>query len=617
MIKLFPVFTDHMVLQRNTNNKIFGLDQPAQSIELLFKDRVYHTCTDEIGYFEISLNLEECGGPYRMNVKGSSTLEITDIMIGDVYFLSGQSNMELQIKDTLDVTREEDYCSEDKELRYIRIDPAYSFLNDRETIGTEGWMCANKENILMFSAAGYYFGKEIRIHQHIPVGLINTAVGGSSLEAWMSAETLEQYGDYKKEIKGFLTDGELEKVIEEQENKKNNWLDSIIKQKEPDHTIWKECIMPDMFDQYFSSGYIGSIWLEKEFWMDDILKEEGILRLGLMIDQDYVYINDMYIGMSEHRYLMRSYAIPADAFQKGKNVIRIKLIIENGNGGMVKEKPYRLTVGNQQINLSGKWKYCEGIKKELTAPPVLFPPLLPMGLYYGVIKPLKLISFKAVLWYQGESNVGHNSDYCKMFHAMKSDWEKQFERELLFCCVQLAGYQDPLTKINGSGWGILREYQRRCSYYPARCLKDNPDAEKQCGLITAVDIGEPYDLHPHNKKEIGRRLSLWARHFIYGENIEYRGPTFFDTVYGNNQLILFFQHDDIEEKTIRGFEISYDGKTFQEIEVEHTPGKITICGNGKIKAVRYAGKNRPEHISFYNQSNIAAESFYIDVSDTV
>ncbi|MDD6811280.1 MAG: sialate O-acetylesterase [Lachnospiraceae bacterium] len=617
MLQVSQMYTSHMVLQRECKNCIWGMDDAGEKITVFFQSDVYTTVTDDNGTWKIILNEYECGGPFRMLIQGSSRIELTDILIGDVYLLAGQSNMELRMMDIMDEKTPSDWDEEDEQIRYYRVEPQYYFGKPAKSIQSDGWKQAIREQIKLFSAAGLYCAREIRAHQNIPIGLVNIAVGGSTIEAWMPSEALLSFGNYMEIVQPFREDGALEKTIQKQTLAKNNWEKALLEDTRPVFENRAEYCVPNMITTYYPEGYNGSFWLEKTFELEEAPKEDGFLDLGLIIDKDYVWINDTYIGMSEHRYCMRQYTVPKQILKQGLNKIRIKIIIENQNGGIVPDKEYFLSVGKKKISLAGAWQYCEGIKKEQEAPPVLFPPLLPMGLFYGALMPIKNLQFRAVLWYQGESNVGHEEDYCELFHAMKKSWEAVFERTLRFCCVQLAGYQDPMHGKKDTGWGMIREYQRRCTFYPQPVYNGSGGMEAECGLITANDIGEHFDLHPHNKKEVGKRLALWVRHFIYEEEIEYRGPVCVGYEKEKDKLILHFTHDDAETLLLSGFEISYNNTIFYPVDAKHEKGKVVIDLNEKpdscVKAVRYAWYDYPERVNFYNQSGIPAESFLLEI----
>ncbi len=623
MFQLNPLFTNHMVLQRELENVIYGTDTPLTRIKIQFRGISYTTTADGSGKWSIVLAPASAGGPFVMELQGSIEMLIEDILIGDVFVLSGQSNMELMLKDTIDVTKEKEWKSATSNLRYIRIEPQYKFQCPAEYIVTPGWQCAEENKVAYFSAVGYFFAKEIIKYQNIPVGLINTSVGGSCIEAWMSRKTLEKYEDFEQNALTSFQPGEINKTIAEQVNYKKIWknqaeenteniIQEVFKSMETEAVYkgWERCGFPEILIGDKHCKYQGTMWYRKDFYLDQESKEKGYIRFGLLIDQDSIWINGVYIGSSDNRYAMRYYTIPSGSLKKGKNTILVRLTIEKSNGGSVPEKPYFIAAGGHRIEMSGCWWRKKGISMPIQAPDVLFPPLLPLGLYYGALTPLKNLKFKAILWYQGESNVGHKEDYEQLFFAMKQDWEHLFNRKLSFCCVQLAGYQEPLITETNTGWAMIREYQRRVS--------GRFDNREECGMVTAIDLGERYDLHPHHKQELGRRLALWARNCIYGENVEYRGPELERAEIKNHEILLYFSRDDSQRKILSGFEISLDNKKFEEIKAVHDKHVVHLYP-GTIKNnvlwVRYAWKDYPGKLNFYNSMGLPAGPFSVKVEE--
>ena len=632
MTVLHGLFGSHMVLQRRTGNRIIGMDEPGQRICLVFYDKCYETRTNEEGYWEIQLEPMEAGGPYIMHIEGSSLVILEDILVGDVYLLSGQSNMELRMFETVDVTPKEDLETEIFGIRYLRMEPQYSFGIEADRIITSGWKKAKKDEIALFSAAGFYFAKEIHAHENIPVGLVNTAVGGSGIEAWMREETLNLFEDYyRNQIEDYRKEGALLKKIKDDEKQKEGWLKELLAKEHID----KDCewegedifFMPACLDTLLGEGYYGSVWMKREVTLEKAPVTNARLRLGLMIDEEEVWINGIYIGRGFHRYETRNYTVPADALKAGKNTILIRLVLDAGRGGAVEQKPYFLEIGSKRYDLGGEWELKRGAQMQQPAPQVLFPPLLPLGLYYGMLCPIRFLQFQAVLWYQGETNAGHRENYTQLFEAMCKDWERLFGRRLKICSVQLASYNDPLDKDNDMKWGMVREYQRRCA--PAA-------TEEYRGLVSAVDVGERFDLHPHNKRAVGERLSLWARRFIYHEQIEYRGPVIKEAIQNEKYIVLTFDHDGannsgqdfsttdcmqydkicVQGQKLHGFEISYDDERFFETEAVHDGHgcvRITLKDDKVVKSIRFAWQDYVEDFDFYNQYSIPAETFCIHV----
>lgn len=605
MLLLEKIFSDHMMLQRNRENRLFGWDNPGERIHIYIKNLSYETLADETGYWEIMLSPMQEGGPYSMLLIGSSQVEVKDILIGDVYFLSGQSNMEMKITETLDVTKLET-LEEINEIRFLSVVPNFVYDDKQVTLPSLSWKRAEKNNFSDMSAIGYFFALEIMKHQNIPIGLIQTAVGGSSIEAWMCKETLEALENPCSEIIPFQEPGALEKTIMEQVKIREAWSKPLLEEQESSLDHWEDWYLPQIIQADQKEAYYGSIWLEKEFILEELPTKDAVLRMGLMIDEGSIWINGYYIGRGLHRYEMLRFPVSKEILKKGSNIIRVRLIVAGGLGGFVPQKPYQLLLGESTVDLCGLWKLKMGLRVETKAPDVLFPPLLPLGLFYGVLRPLKSLEFQSVLWYQGESNVGHLEDYKELFYEMKKDWEREFERPLNFCCVELANYQDPLNQVTDTGWAKIRDDQRRCR------MEDNK-TEGLIGVVSAMDLGEKTDLHPHNKKEVAYRISLWVRKHIYQEEVCCQGPVLDSFEKNGNQIILHFLYDDAKDQPIANFEILTKEGFWVKKEAIHKDSCVKIMIQDEdANKLRYAWYDNPGPLNFYNQQGLPAECFLIE-----
>ena len=620
MLQLGIIFQDHMMLQRNHENKIYGKDLPGEEVRILFQNQVYHTSANPQGEWSVGITPVLTGGPFSMLLTGSSQIEIKDIMIGDLYFLSGQSNMEMKLTETIDVTNL-DSLQEFPKMRFLSVTPRYLFEEENETrnetLPNVTWKQATRGNFSDLSGIGYFFARELMQSQNIPVGLIQTAVGGSFIEAWMKKESLNSLGNPCQEVAEFNMPGALETKIQKQVEQKELWANAFRKEPVPSINQWGKWYFPQIIEPSLNDPYYGSIWLKKEFFLDDEVAEDGSLRMGLIIDEATIWINDHYVGRGLHRYEMLNFKVCKEILKQGKNEILIHVVIENGAGGLVPQKPYGLTLKEQYIDLSGIWEMCKGETQTKKAPDVLFPPLLPQGLFYGVLRPLRKLQFRAVLWYQGESNVGHLEDYKELFDQMKADWEEEFQRPLHFCCVLLANYQDPLNQGKDTGWAKIRDDQRRCR-------KEEQSDEGMIGLINAIDLGERNDLHPHNKKEVAHRLALWVSCYIYGEKICCHGPVLCGYKRMKDRIFLYFMYDDSKEASLHHFEMQIEELPWTPVTAIHKEGvvEIPLSNLTSIKKseaesqpirLRYAWYDDPGPLNFYNSARLPAESFFVEI----
>ena len=530
-LSLAPVLCDGMVMQRDAINLIYGTETLADAVTVSFMGTGYSGRVDEKQRFYIELPPVPAGGPCTITVTGSGTVTITDILFGDVFLLAGQSNMELPLRRVMDVSGEELAAACEPFIRQYQAPRTYNYAEPEEYMAASVWIRAAGEELLGFSALGYFFAKEIREHQQVPVGLILTAVGGSRIEAWMKPETLRRYEDYEDKINRFKNPVCFNFFQEEQQKRQEEWLRRLEEkekkylpaiqedrtQQNPDipwdYWNWDICRVPSLGSDYGCKSFCGSVYLCREVYLkEEPGGEDACIYMGSIIDSDRVWINGELIGRTEYRYPPRKYTIPKGILRKGKNLVTVRIVINTGNGGTIKGKPYHLFCGGMKYNLEGDWYYRIGAKADNPIPEVIHPHDLPTGLYHTVAVPFSRVPIKGILWYQGESNTHEPADYARKAADLVADWRALYGWEVPFLYVQLANYREPLNTWEDTGWAELREQQRQGL------------TMGKTAMAVTLDIGEYNDLHPQNKKEVGIRLSRAARSIIYNEDIIYSGP---------------------------------------------------------------------------------------------
>lgn len=619
-MKLSPLFCDGMVLLRGQEQNLLGQTTPYRDVTLNFLSHTYHTFSDSKGNFTITLPKMPAGGPYEITLIGDETITIQDIYFGDVYLLSGQSNMELPIRRTLNYNAEEISHANEKQIRYFTVPKHYQFDAPSNNLEEGSWKSVTPESILPMSAVGYYFAKEIYDRYHVPVGLIEAAVGGAPIEAFISEETLHQFGRYDSIIKQNKQEAYVDGVIEEENYRMQRWfqtldnLDLGLKQPEwyqPDYI--EEGFSPQLIPALFRDNILGTIrgsfWFRKTFTMpEDYQDEDSILYFGSIIDSDQVYLNGTLIGRTEYKYPPRCYPIPTGLIKKGRNTIAIRVISSTNPGGFVPDKPYGIKYGLNFFDLSGTWQYRIGATCE-TLPHQTFFTNMPTSLYQGMIFPLKNYEIKGVLFYQGESNDSHPEWYEELFKAMIKDWRVLFHNQTLpFFYVQLSNFGNHMRYHSGTNWAYLREAQRHILNVP------------NTAMAVTLDVGEYNDLHPQNKEAVGKRLALAVRALVYGEDIIYQGPLIFDYnfVFQENKsyLDLFFSFAEnglhIIGDQIQTLELSMDGSTWEKASATTLNNKLRIpIASNLPHFVRYAFENNPEGANLYNVEGLPASSFLI------
>jgi sialate O-acetylesterase len=574
-------------------------------------DVEYSTEVDENCDFSIEIPPVVAGGPYRMTVRGSSEIIISDIYFGEVFLLSGQSNMEQLVERVLDVSEEEIKHTHEPLIRQYLIPATYNFKESEKYMYASSWKSATGQDLMGFSAVGLFFAKNISSTYKMPIGLIMTAVGGSIIEAWMNPVTLRQYGETIPSIEAFKDIAYFNSHIQEQQREADAWSADLIASehkltKEEDYKKWDTCMVPSLVSDYGKEGFSGSVILRREITLDqEPVEENAYIYMGSIIDSDQLWINDKLIGSTEYRYPPRKYSIPKGVLRKGSNLITIRIVINNNNGGTIKERPYYLYCDGKRMNLEGEWHYRIAKKAQRVMPSVLFPPLLPVCFYHTAIVPLSKINIKGVLWYQGESNTGNPETYAAKFTDMVADWRSLYGWKVPFIYAQLSNYREPLNDTDDSGWAELRNQQRLCL------------SIEQVAMAVTLDIGEASDIHPQNKKEVGIRLAKAARHLIYQEKIAYSGPLPDNVVVtGNNVVIRFLHLEDTEDEgSLNNFELASESGEFYEA-IAIRKGKFVTVSSISVEtpiAVRYAWCDCPRNINFFNEHGLPASGFRLDV----
>lgn len=609
-LKLSPMISDGMILQRDTVNYIYGSDYGVDEIVISFNGVEYRSGLDENSEFKIPLPPIKAGGPYDLTVKGSSEIIIRDILFGDVYICCGQSNMELPIRRVLRVSEQEVLHTDEPTIRQYLIPATYNFAGPEKYVPKSSWQKAGGEALLDFSAVGFFFAKELKERYQIPIGLIMTAVGGSTVEAWMNPATLARFGDYDSRIKDFKDINYFNTFIKEQQEAAAVWGAELECEEDKfrideNYKEWSTCHIPALVSDYSKEPFQGSLYLCKEILLEREPDDKATLSLGAIIDSDMVWVNGTLVGRTEYRYPPRVYSVPRGVLKKGSNLITVRIVINNGNGGTVKGMPYQLDCGSEAVSLEGEW-YCRiGKRKASPMPNVLFPPLLPISFYHTVLVPLSLVAVKGVLWYQGESNTGAPSNYSALFEAFVSDFRTLFGWSVPFLYVQLTNYKEPLNTTEDTGWAEIREQQRRSL------------SLDQVAMAVTLDIGEYCDLHPQNKKEVGLRLAKAAFSLIYNEVPILNSPLPEAARVEENRVMISFRflEDDHREAGIRNFELAQADGVYYPADADRIGRSVIVsCDRvSKPAFVRYAWYDNPMDINFYNEQGLPAPCFRLEL----
>lgn len=619
-IKLPKLISDGVILQRDTPLNIWGWAAPNEKVTLTFKENKYTVKANVNGDWSIMLPAQASGGSFTMELTASNKITVKDILFGDVWICSGQSNMELPMERVKEKYADVIKNSQNKNIRQFLVPDAYDFKIEHKDVDDGNWQSATPETVLEFSAVAYFFAKEMYEKHKIPIGIINTALGGSPVEAWMSETSLKAFPEAYKELVKFKDDSYIASIEASDKNRSDAWYKEI---NEKDKGLqempnWNETNLEDSdwetmnIPGYWadnSLGYLnGAVWFRKKIEVPkSMIGKPASLWFGRIVDQDFVYVNNELVGTTGYQYPPRRYTTNSTVLKEGLNTIAVRIVNNEGKGGFVSDKPYFLATENDTITLTGSWKY----KLGATMNPLMGPTFIrwkPTGLYNKMIAPLLNFKIKGAIWYQGESNTGKPSTYKKALSTMITDWRTAWNQgEFPFIIVQLTNYMQETENPIESSWAELRQAQLETL------------SVSNTGMAVTIDIGEWNDIHPLNKYDVGVRLSLEAQKLIYNDKDKsLANPIVKKSIFDKKEVIISFDTVGNGLKTrdnmdLRYFSISSDGLNFVWAKAKMKDNKIIVWNDDVINpvAVRYAWANNPKTANLVTKNNLPVSPFEV------
>lgn len=626
-VKPFPLFSDHMVLQQSSNVKIWGTAAPSKDISLTasWNNNKFVTRSDESGNWEVELRTPSWGGPYEISIQeGKKTrknkpLVLSDVMIGEVWLCGGQSNMQMRVGDNIigmDKTLQESVQQTDIRLARVEIDYGPSIADDVKLAG-DGWQTCNPESVKEFSAAGYHFGLELQRELGVPVGLIESCLGGTIAEAWISRESLGTMPYFKTSVEGLAGfPATKEEQVAKFEKELDEWrvkMSTEEAQPSYDCSGWETMNVPG-FIQHLPgyANFGGFFWLRRSFEIPaEWAGRELILNVAGIDDYDFTYFNGVEIGHTENLG-DRQYKVPAKLVKAGEAVVAIRVMDNGGLGGVwPNEGNFSIAPeGCEPLSIRGEWKLrtIKGLYEEPVFPiNTSANPNYPTFLYNSMIAPITDFTIKGAIWYQGESNSSAGEMYKDLLPLLICDWRAKWGYDFPFYIAQLANYQQEQTEAEVSGWAAIREAQLQTS----QTLEDT-------GLAVLIDIGEANDIHPKNKPECGRRLALAALAQTYGKTVEYTGPLYSGYRIEGGAIRISFTHADglriaPRDKEVKGFWIAGVDHVFHKAEAR-IDGQTVVVRSAEVPmpvAVRYGWADNPP-CNLYNSAMLPASPFRTD-----
>lgn len=628
-VVLPSVFTDNMVLQQKTDITFYGdaTKNKQLTVKTGWNGKEYHTEADGQGKWSLKIPTPAAGGPYEITFSDGKKLQLKNVMIGEVWFCSGQSNMEMPVAGWGKVMNYEQEIAEAAypAIRLFQVKKNTSLAPLKEVESTlGGWQECSSATVPEFSALAYFYARALWKELNVPIGVIDCTWGGTPAEAWTSHETLRQVMGFREEMDklerlGFDPNRMEQAYSEERahwqslftekdkgmENGKLCWTAPSLSEED-----WQTISLPGYWEGKGLKDFDGIIWFRRSLeipaeWAGKPLT----LRLGMIDDEDITYFNGVEIARGAGYMTPRTYTIPAKLVKAGKAVLAVRVSDFGGEGGIHgKAEELYVEADGKRISLAGDWKYRIGLSLK-GFPPAPVSPIqsssYPTVLFNAMVKPWTAFPIKGVIWYQGEANVGRSEQYGDLFPALITDWRRQWRSDFPFYFVQLANFMESKKIQPNSEWAALREAQ-------TKALKLD-----QVGMAVTIDIGLADDIHPKNKQEVGRRLALVALAGSYGKNVSGSAPVFRNyRIKGDKMELDFGQKQDgfqIKGTTLKGFTIAGPDRVFYPAEAMVQNGKIIVF-SPEVSiplATRYGWADNPD-CNLYGENGLPVAPFRTD-----
>ena len=486
-------FSDHMVLQRDRPVPVWGKADPHAKVTISWLGQKVHVKADAEGAWKASLPATPAGGPYTLTIN-DKVLE--DILVGDVFLCSGQSNMELPVSRCLDAVAAEIKEYANPQVRYLGVPMAYAFDGPCEDLPDCAWQVLDSERTgLSWSAVCYFTARYLQEATGVPVGMVNVSVGGSPIEAWLREDVLEAYA--LKELNHLRKPGVLDSINQFNATLYTDWQNAHNALPPDPRARWKSV---DIFSSSWAKdnrgeNIYGSHILRRSFTLPAGWTGPSVLHLGALIDADSTFVNGQYVGHTTYMYPPRNYPVPDGLLKEGTNTVEIHLYACGGNpAGFVPDKPYSLETPGGTVSLLKGWEHKAG-RRMPPRPAQVFLQYKPAGLYNAMEAPLKDFAFAGFIWYQGESNCDNAAHYGTLLETLvRTRREELNTPDLPFYIIELAAFEHSERTDHDWEWNRVQKEQRRT-------------AEKVPGvfLVPNADLGEWNDIHPQDKATVGRR----------------------------------------------------------------------------------------------------------------
>jgi sialate O-acetylesterase len=630
---LARIFSDHAVLQRDQPIAVWGTAAAGRKLTVTLGDRTATGSADAHGKWRIQLPPQPAGGPYTLTVMSNGqTVSRADILVGDVYLCSGQSNMEFAQRASTNAVGAT-YNARNDRMRYLNVPRNSAALPQDEFNGPVAWTPLTPESVGDASAVCYYMARSLQASYKVPVGFIQASWGGSTIQGWIGAESLRTVGDYKAGVAAVTQYGtDLPAAMRAQDARTEAWW----RAHDPATAAQRAYVAPDFDDSGWPAVTPSGSW--KDSGVDDFKDFDGVswyrtavtltaaqakaanaLHLGPVDTYDTTWVNGMRVGGENYSWVGRDYTVPAGVFRPGRNVIVMR-VLNGGQGGGLAGQPAQRTIGladGQAVPLPAVWKVKRGSALTgVVAPRAPWDLLTSLTtLYNGMIAPLAGYKFKLVAWYQGEANAGEDAanpggpqEYRTLLPLLMRDWRQRFGQPgLPFLIVQLTSYNAVAKAPGDSSWAELRAAQA-----------DTVAHDAHAGLAVTLDVGDRFDIHPTQKTVVGERLARAARAVAYGEKTAPGSPTALEARRAGGDIVIAYKDTGgglvtySSDRAI-GFEVCA-GQTCRYADARVKGDTVVLPGAGTpdVTRVRYAWADAP-FVNLFGADDLPAAPFQLDV----
>lgn len=630
-VTLPAFFTDNMVIQQNSTLTLTGKSKPGKQVtaKASWDNQKFKTKSATDGSFKIEIPTPAAGGPHTLTISDGETLTLKNILAGEVWFCSGQSNMEMPVAGWGKVMNYEQEVAEATypsiRLLQVKKTTALTPMDDVE-MNMGGWQECSSATVPEFSAIAYFYARELWKELNVPIGVIDCTWGGTPAEAWTSLGTLKQVTGFQNEAAKMESLGfDKERIVAAYRQEMKEWQelfaakDAGLNNGIPQWTAslqtgnaWKTMELPGYWENKGLDGMDGIVWFQREIDIPASWEgKEVTLHLGMIDDEDITYFNGKEIARGYGYATPRQYTVPSERVKAGKGIITVRVSDFGGEGGIHGEmKDMFAEVNGQKISLAGSWNYRIGMTLGELPPAPMSPESssYPSVLYNAMVNPFIQFPIKGVIWYQGEANVGREKQYTQLFQALIGDWRKQWKADFPFYFVQLANFQKPQEVQPDSQWAALREAQAEALHVD------------HTGMVVAIDLGVAHDIHPKNKQEVAKRFATLSLADTYQRG-EYQSPAYQTHRVSGNRLTLTFNTEiHARDKAIKGFIIAGPDGVFHPATATLT-GKTSIVLESPEVAIpvaaRYNWADCPDGNIYGTVSNLPAIPFRTDKEEVI